>query len=180
MAAITTPADFNFMYKIVANNVIMKFPVTLKTGFDIEKDEVKFGFYLTYEMKVSESSKKKIKVPIMINTGKLKINNTGGNYVSSAQSVASAKKVSQEQKLATGQAQMLDHSYVSAASVKEKMDESFQSTATTRTHQTNQSMTSQQSAAHREAVRQAQINQQRKLDQMNASMRSDRPAKDKE
>lgn len=83
-AAITKPADFSFMYKIVANNVIMKFPVTLKTGFDIDKDEVKFGFYLTYEMKVSETSKKKIKVPIMINTGKLKINNTGGHYVSSA------------------------------------------------------------------------------------------------
>ena len=31
-----------------------------------------------------------MKVPIMVNTGKLKINNTGGN-ISSAQSVASGK-----------------------------------------------------------------------------------------
>ena len=69
-------------------------------------------------------------MPIMVNTGKLKINNSGGAYVSSAESVASAKKVTQEQKLAAGQAQMLDHSYISHASVKEKMDESFQSNAT--------------------------------------------------
>lgn len=92
-AVLSDKKDFNFMYKIVSNNVIMKFPVILKKDFDIDNEEVKFGFYLNYEMKISSTSKKIIKVPIMINTGKLKINNTGGNYVGSAESVASAKKV---------------------------------------------------------------------------------------
>lgn len=50
---ITEPKDFNFMYKIVSNNVIMKFPVTLKPGFNVEKDELKFGFYLHIQQKRS-------------------------------------------------------------------------------------------------------------------------------
>jgi hypothetical protein len=44
MEYISNPADIDFMYKVVANNVIMKFPVYLKQGFNVEKDEVKFGF----------------------------------------------------------------------------------------------------------------------------------------
>lgn len=136
---LTEPKDFNFMYKIVSNNVIMKFPVTLKPGFNVEKDEVKFGFYLHIQQKRSATQNLEVKVPIMVNTGKLKINTSGGAYVSSAQSVASAKKITQEQKLASGQAQMLDHSYISHASVKERMDESFQSTTTAMTGRTTQS-----------------------------------------
>ena len=62
-----------------------------------------------------------MKVPIMVNTGKLKINQTGGN-ISSAQSVASGKvnPQLQEQKLKAGQAQMLDMSFVSHATEKTK------------------------------------------------------------
>ena len=165
------------MYKIVSNNVIMKFPVTLKPGFDVDKDEVKFGFHLHVEQKRSATQSLELKVPIMVNTGKLKINTSGGAYVSSAESVASAKKVTQEQKLAAGQAQMLDHSYISHASVKEKMDESFQSNATAMTGRTAQS--AQQSAA----ARQAQANQRARLEQMNQSlnesMRSERSSKPK-
>jgi hypothetical protein len=78
------------MYKIVSNNVIMKFQVTLNVGFDIEKDDVKFGFNLHIEQKRTATQTLNMKVPIVINTGKMKINNTGGN-VSSAMSVASQK-----------------------------------------------------------------------------------------
>ena len=78
------------MYKIVSNNVIMKFQVTLNVGFDIEKDDVKFGFNLHIEQKRTSTQTLNMKVPIVINTGKMKINNTGG-YVSSAMSVASQK-----------------------------------------------------------------------------------------
>jgi len=78
------------MYKIVSNNVIIKFQVTLNVGFDIEKDDVKFGFNLHIEQKRTSTQTLNIKVPIVINTGKMKINNTGGN-VSSAMSVASQK-----------------------------------------------------------------------------------------
>ena len=78
------------MYKIVSNNVIMKFQVTLNLGFDIEKDDVKFGFNLHIEQKRTSTQTLNMKVPIVINTGKMKINNTGGN-VSSAMSVASQK-----------------------------------------------------------------------------------------
>jgi hypothetical protein len=78
------------MYKIVSNNVIMKFQVTLNMGFDIEKDDVKFGFNLHIEQKRTATQTLNMKVPIVINTGKMKINNTGGN-VSSAMSVASQK-----------------------------------------------------------------------------------------
>ena len=34
------------MYKIVSNNVIMKFEITLNPGFVVEKHEVKFAFQL--------------------------------------------------------------------------------------------------------------------------------------
>jgi hypothetical protein len=78
------------MYKIVSNNVIMKLQVTLNVGFDIEKDDVKFGFNLHIEQKRTSTQTLNMKVPIVINTGKMKINNTGGN-VSSAMSVASQK-----------------------------------------------------------------------------------------
>lgn len=75
--------DVEFLYKIVANNTIMKFNVTLKPGFDVEKDEVKFGFNLHIDSKRSTTQTLEMKVPVMINTGKLKMNQSGGN-VSSA------------------------------------------------------------------------------------------------
>ena len=46
-------ADLGFMYKIVSNSNILKFPVTLKEGFNVEKDEVKFGFNLHIESRRS-------------------------------------------------------------------------------------------------------------------------------
>lgn len=103
LEACTDPKDIDFLYKIVANNLILKFPVMLNPGFDIEKDEVKFGFNMHYELKINAKAKY-IKVPIMINTGKLKINTSGGNYVKDSQSVASAKRVTQDDKLANNQA----------------------------------------------------------------------------
>jgi hypothetical protein len=45
--------DLGFLYKIVANNTIMKFNVVLNKGFDIDKDEVKFGFNINIENKRS-------------------------------------------------------------------------------------------------------------------------------
>jgi hypothetical protein len=65
-----------------------------------------------------------LKVPLSINVGKLKVNQSGGN-VSSAMSVASGKKVSQDEKLRAGKAQLLDSSYVSNATEKQKLDETF-------------------------------------------------------
>lgn len=124
-------ADIGYMYKIVSNSNILKFPVTLRESFNVEKDEVKFGFNLHIESRRSATQTLKMKVPVMINTGKLKINNTGGN-ISSAQSVASGKvnPKMQEQKLKDGKAQMLDMSFVSSATEKQKLDESFQSNVT--------------------------------------------------
>ena len=87
---LTDKGDLGYMYKIVSNSNILKFPVTLREGFNVEKDEVKFGFNLHIESRRSATQTLKMKVPVMINTGKLKINNTGGN-ISSAQSVASGK-----------------------------------------------------------------------------------------
>lgn len=98
--------DVSFMYKVTGNSAIMKFPVTLRKGFNVEKDDLRFGFLLQMEAKISSTQTLKVKVPIMINTGILKINNTGGN-ISSAQSVQSGRikdPVVQEQKLAAGKA----------------------------------------------------------------------------
>ena len=124
--------DIRFLHKIVANNTIMKFGVTLKQGFDVEKDEVKFGFNIHIDSKRSNTQTLDMKVPIMINTGKLKLNQSGGN-VSSAQSVASGKAVGieaqiakQQQQLAAGKAQMLDQSFVTQASAKQALEQSFQ------------------------------------------------------
>lgn len=120
------------MYKVVSNSAILKFPVTLRKGFNVEKDDLKFGFDLQLEAKISSTQNLKVKVPIMINTGILKINNSGGN-ISSAQSVQSGKikdPAVQEQKLKQGKAQMLDTSFVTSATEKQKLDESFQSTGT--------------------------------------------------
>lgn len=77
-----------------------------------------------------------MKVPIMINTGKLKINKTGQNF-SSAQSVQSGKPNAdiQAARLKQGKAQMLDMSFVSAATEKQKLDESFQSNTSQMTAQ---------------------------------------------
>lgn len=120
--------DVRFLHKIVANNTIMKFSVTLKAGFDIEKDEVKFGFNIHIDSKRSNTQTLDMKVPIMINTGKLKLNQSGGN-VSSAQSVQSGRAVTreeqiakQQQQLAAGKAQMLDQSFVTQASAKQALE----------------------------------------------------------
>mmetsp|Transcript_8860 Transcript_8860/g.15037 ORF Transcript_8860/g.15037 Transcript_8860/m.15037 type:complete len:86 (+) Transcript_8860:218-475(+) len=78
---------------------------------------------------MSSTSTQEIKVPIAINLGKLKINQSGGN-VSSAISVASGKKATQEEQVRAGKAQILDTSYVSSATDKQKLDETFQSHAT--------------------------------------------------
>lgn len=67
-----------------------------------------------------------VKIPVVINTGKLKVNNTGQNVISSAQSVASARGLGkQEEKVASGQAQLLDESAISSATTKELLDESY-------------------------------------------------------
>ena len=120
------------MYKIVSNSTILKFQVTLREGFNFEKDDVKFGFNLHIESKRSATQTLVMKVPVMINTGKLKVNNTGGNTISSGQSVASGKvnPQMQEQKLKDGKAQMLDMSFVSAATDKQRLDESYTSNTT--------------------------------------------------
>lgn len=52
----------------------MKFMVNLRKGFDIEKDEVKFGFNIHIDSKRSNTQTLDMKVPIVINTGKLKLN----------------------------------------------------------------------------------------------------------
>ena len=46
-------ADIGYMYKIVSNSNILKFPVTLRENFNVEKDEVKFGFNLHIESRRS-------------------------------------------------------------------------------------------------------------------------------
>ena len=63
------------MYKLVTNNAIMKFPVVLKKGFQIEKDELRFGFNFKVEIKRDNSTTIRLSIPIMINTGLLKVNN---------------------------------------------------------------------------------------------------------
>ena len=63
------------MYKLVANNAIMKFPVILKKGFQLEKDELRFGFNLKVEFKKDNATTIRLSIPIMINTGLLKVNN---------------------------------------------------------------------------------------------------------
>jgi hypothetical protein len=37
-------SDVDFMYKVIQNNSIMKFPVFVNKDFNIEQDEVKFAF----------------------------------------------------------------------------------------------------------------------------------------
>ena len=63
------------MYKLVANNAIMKFPVVLKKGFQLEKDDLRLGFNLKVEIKRDNSTTVRLSIPIMINTGLLKVNN---------------------------------------------------------------------------------------------------------
>ena len=43
------------MYKVVGNNAILKFAVNLRRGYNVEKDELKFGFNMTLESKISSS-----------------------------------------------------------------------------------------------------------------------------
>ena len=52
--------DLRFCYKIVANNIIMKFPVCVSQDFNIEQDESKFGFII--EVKAGQGEG--IKVPV--------------------------------------------------------------------------------------------------------------------
>ena len=63
------------MYKLVANNAILKFPVILRKGFQLEKDELRFGFNLKIEIKRDNATTIRLSIPIMINTGILKVNN---------------------------------------------------------------------------------------------------------
>ena len=124
--------DVGFMYKVVGNHAILKFPVTVRKGYNVEKDELKFGFNLQLESKISSTQNLKVTVPVVLNTGILKINNSGGN-ISSAQSVVSVRAKDpavQEAKLKQGKAQMLDTSFVTSATEKQKLDESFQSAGT--------------------------------------------------
>ena len=83
LEVLTDKSDLGYMYKIVSNSTILKFQVTLREGFNVEKDDVKFGFNLHIESKRSATQTLVMKVPVMINTGKLKVNNTGGNTISS-------------------------------------------------------------------------------------------------
>ena len=53
----------------------MKFPIVFKKGFQIEKDELRFGFNLKVEIKRDNSTTIRLSIPIMINTGLLKVNN---------------------------------------------------------------------------------------------------------
>ena len=75
MKVISDSRDIRFMYKLVANNAIMKFPVILKKGFQLEKDDLRFGFNLKVEIKRDNSTTVRLSIPIMINTGLLKVNN---------------------------------------------------------------------------------------------------------
>ena len=63
------------MYKLVSNNAIMKFPVILRKGFQLEKDELRFGFNLKVEIKRDNATTIRLSIPIMINTGIMKVNN---------------------------------------------------------------------------------------------------------
>ena len=63
------------MYKLVANNAILKFPVILRKGVQLEKDELRFGFNLKIEIKRDNATTIRLSIPIMINTGILKVNN---------------------------------------------------------------------------------------------------------
>ena len=133
---LTEKQDASFVYKIVSNNAIVKFMVSIKPDvkFNFDADEVRFGFNLHIES-VRGSKTVAFSTPIKVNTGLMKINKSGGN-VSSAASSISLKKGEQEEKLRQGKAQMLDSSYISAATAKGKLDESFRSVATNQTHMT--------------------------------------------
>ena len=55
LAILSDPSDLPFAYKIVSNSVIMKFQINLRRGFDVNKDEVKFGFYLHLDQMISST-----------------------------------------------------------------------------------------------------------------------------
>ena len=55
LECVSNSKDINFMYKVVSNNAVMKFPVTLRKDFNVEKDDMKFGFYMHVEYKISSS-----------------------------------------------------------------------------------------------------------------------------
>mmetsp|Transcript_19367 Transcript_19367/g.29702 ORF Transcript_19367/g.29702 Transcript_19367/m.29702 type:complete len:235 (-) Transcript_19367:194-898(-) len=90
---VVDPNDIGFFYKIVSNSNIMKFSVTTLPSYNLEKDELKFGFNLVIKTKRSSSQTINLKVPIALNCGKLKANEKGGPAaVSSSQSQASHKR----------------------------------------------------------------------------------------
>ena len=75
MKVISDSRDIKYMYKLVANNAILKFPIFLKKGFQLEKDELRFGFNLKVEIKRDNATTIRLSIPIMINTGLLKVHN---------------------------------------------------------------------------------------------------------
>lgn len=84
--------DTKYIYKIVSNNAIIKFKVSIKkeVKFNFDSDEVKFGFNLHVESKRG-SKTINLSTPVKVNTGPMKMNKTGQN-VASAQSSVSLKK----------------------------------------------------------------------------------------
>jgi len=90
--------EVNFMYKVIANNAILKFPIYITEKFNIEGDDVKFGFNIVLSQKRSSGQSIEMKIPVVVNTGKLKLNQTGGNISSaqSSKSMASIKQGTQE------------------------------------------------------------------------------------
>jgi len=100
---VASSEDIGFMYKVVSNNAILKFPLTIGENFNVEKDDVKFAFNIVLMQKKSKGQSIEMVLPVMFNTGKMKINNSGGNVISSAQSsasMASTRQAAQETKIA--------------------------------------------------------------------------------
>ena len=60
---LTEKADVRYLYKIVSNNIIIKFMVSIKPDFNIERDDVKFGFNLHLHGQ-SQQNPLHLKVPI--------------------------------------------------------------------------------------------------------------------
>lgn len=67
-------SDLNFFYKVIQNNAIMKFPVYLGPNFNLENDEVKFAFNMILVQKRGGGQTVEMKIPVQVNTGKLKVN----------------------------------------------------------------------------------------------------------
>ena len=117
----------------------MKFPIYVNEDFAIEHDDVKFGLTIVRTTKRSQGQTIETRIPIVVNCGKLKLNQSGGN-VSSAMSSASIQsgiKKTQEDKIRSGNAQVLDTSAISHATDKEALDKTFASTTSRMTNMTS-------------------------------------------